>query len=311
MRAHLEYILFRLVQSFSHILGPRRAYKAGTLVGYAGFRAMGARRRLARLNVRQAMPSLRPGTRPEEAVRASFEHFSGAVMESMASAGAVGRLIREGAVAFEHLDLLDRALARGRGAVAVIAHLGNWEVAGMAATQTGYPIVSVARPLHNPVLDRYFDVARRRSGQRIVSKRGSFHQLVRALRHNRVVIIPSDQWPKRGVEVQFLGRTTLALRSPALLALRCGAPILPINVYRAGSARPVHRVEITPAIEPEDFRNHADPVQAITQQIARRLEAFVREHPGQWMWMHDRWKSIVVARPARSNRVPVVRSGLR
>ena len=284
MRHPLEYALFRSVQSAARILGPDRAYRIGSMIGAAGFRILPNRRRLSRENVWRALPALRRGTGIEETAAGAFEHFSGSVMESMGSAG------RRPRVSFENLKVAADALSRGRGIVSVIAHLGNWEVAGMAAARLPIPIVSVARPVHNPVLDAYFDRARARTGQRIVGNRGTIHRLTRIVADNVMLIIPCDQWPKRGVTVEFLGRPTLFLRTPAVLALRTGAPIIPINIFREPGPRSSHRVVLTAPIVPTG--READPVQAITQRIAARLESFIREHPEQWMWMHDRWKPV-------------------
>lgn len=275
MRHLLEYALFRSVQSVSRILGPARAYRVGAAIGASGFRLLPNRRRLARENVWRALPALRRGTPIEPTAAGAFEHFSGSVMESMATAG------RRTDVRFENLGYAYDALARGRGIVSVIAHLGNWEVAGMAAARLPIPIVSVARPVHNPVLDAYFERARARTGQRIVSNRGTIHQLTRIVAENVMLIIPCDQWPKRGVTVDFFGRPTLFLRTPAVLSLRTGAPIIPINIFRE---RGRHRVVLTSPIPP------VGDAASITQRIAARLESFIREHPEQWMWMHDRWK---------------------
>lgn len=275
MRHQLEYALFRSVQSASRILGPDRAYRLGSAIGRLGFGLMPRRRRLARENVWRALPSLARGTGIEATAAGAFEHFSGSVMESMATAG------RRADVVFENLEIAAEALARGRGIVSVIAHLGNWEVAGMAAARLPIPIVSVARPVHNSVLDAYFERARALTGQRIVSNRGTIHRLTRIVAENVMLIIPCDQWPKRGVSVEFFGRPTLFLRTPAVLALRTGAPIVPINIFRE---RGRHRVVLTEPIQP------AGDVRSITRRIAARLESFIREHPDQWMWMHDRWK---------------------
>jgi KDO2-lipid IV(A) lauroyltransferase len=284
----LEYVLFRAVESFSRMLGPAAAYEAGARLGRAGFALMRRRRRLALRNIARALPLLTPGTDPTRTARAAFEHFAGSMMEAMATTGA-GAV---DSVRFEQLHLARRALARGRGVVAVIAHLGNWELAGIAAARLPIPIVSVARRAHNDVIERYLRRARARTGQQVCSDRGTIHRLARLLSRNTMLIIPSDQWPKRGARVSFFGRTTLALRTPAVLALRCGAPVLPINIYRERTRPPRHCVELTPLIEPEEFREEPNPVEALSRRIARRLESFVRRHPEQWTWGHDRWKPL-------------------
>lgn len=270
-------------------MGRRRAFAAGAWLGRLGYRIMAQRRRLARHNLWRALPHLEPGLDLEATARGCFEEFAGSLLEAMAASDAPARLMADGAVRFEGLDHATRALERGRGAVAVIGHMGNWELAGLAATQLPIPIVSVARPIHNPLLDGHFRRARARTGQRIVVNHGTIHQLVEILAAGSLVILPCDQWPKRGTPVELFGRPTLWLRTPAILALRSGAPVIPIRISREESH---HRVELTEPILPERWAGEADPAAGLTREIARRIEGFVRLQPEQWLWMHDRWKAM-------------------
>jgi KDO2-lipid IV(A) lauroyltransferase len=286
----VEYALLRLVESCSRILGPRRAFALGARAGRLAYRLMGGRRRLACRNLWRALPALGRAWPVEPTIRGCFEHFAGSLLEAMAASHAPARLLRDGVVRFTGLERARRALEGGRGAVAVIAHQGNWELAGVAATQLPLPIVSVARPVHNPLLDAYLERARARTGQRIVVNRGTIHQLVEILGAGAMLIIPTDQWPKRGPVVEFLGRPTYWLRTPAVLALKTGAPVLPIRIRREAAGR--HAVELTEPIDPAAFAAEADPAAAISRAVVRRLEEFVRDAPDQWLWMHDRWKPL-------------------
>lgn len=295
----LEYVALRVGECASQRMGPDRAYGLGRRLGRLGHALLASRRRTAHDNLARA--SL--GSRDDLACieRRAFENLCGNVMESLAVLRRPAPYLDHG-VTFDGLEHVHRALARGRGAIVAIAHLGNWELAGLAAARRGFPITSIVRPMHNAALDRFFVAARERTGQKTLTNRGSLCRMIRALRENRLLIVPCDQWPKSGVRVTFLGRPTISTRTPATLALRTGAPVLPVDLYRAGSE---HRVTVHPPIEPESRRASADPVAAITQEVCRTLEGFIRAHPDQWLWMHDRWKPLGAMAPAADARPPL------
>ncbi len=196
----------------------------------------------------------------------------------------LSRLVR-----LERFDVLDRALREGRGAITVIAHQGNWELIGLGASLAGYPLNSLARPIENPWIEDYLGRFRTQTGQKIIPKYHALGEMVRALRRNEVLVVQVDQDARHfGVFVDFFGRPASTHRSPAILSLKYGTPILPANIYREGG---VQHCVVSDPIRPEEFSGLPDPVKALTQAYTARMEGFIRQHPDQWFWVHDRWKS--------------------
>jgi len=186
-------------------------------------------------------------------------------------------------------DILDRCAKEGSGVIIVIGHLGNWEIGGLAVTLAGYPIQSLARPIDNPWIDKYLNRFRTLTGQRVMSRDRALGEMIRILQRNGLLVIQMDQDARQsGVYVNFFGRAASTHRSPAVLSLKYGSPIVPVNVFREG---PHHTVIATEPIWPAAFRDHPDPTKALTQAMSDRFEEFVRQHPEQWFWIHDRWKT--------------------
>jgi KDO2-lipid IV(A) lauroyltransferase len=99
-----------------------------------------------------------------------------------------------------------------------------------------------------------------------------------------------DQVPEqesRGVPVDFLGARALADRAPAALAASTGAPLVVVAFRREASG--VHLIEVLEVLDPPPRERRAWVV-AATRDAAAALEAFVRRHPSQWLWMHRRWR---------------------
>ena len=159
---------------------------------------------------------------------------------------------------------------------------------------------SIYRPLNYEPLDRLMLRIRRASGMNMIARETAPSQIVRVLRGGGVVAILTDQDARKdGIFVDFFGRPTSTLPTPAVLSFRFGAPIVPVNIYRE---RGRHVIIFDTPIWPDDFAAEENPSRAVTQRLAARLESFVREHPDQWFWLHLRWKT--KPEPANEIRPP-------
>lgn len=186
-------------------------------------------------------------------------------------------------------DVFDRCVKEGRGVIVVIGHLGNWEIGGIATTLAGYPIHSLARPINNPWIDRYLRRFRTQTGQKMIPRDRALGDMIRVLQRGGLLVVQVDQDARQvGVYVNFFGRPASTHRAPATLALKYNAPIVLVNTYREGK---LNYAVCSDPIYPGDFRDCKDPVQALTQAYSLQFEGFVRQHPDQWFWMHDRWKT--------------------
>lgn len=218
-----------------------------------------------------------------------YEHIGLGLVEMLMIPRLMQRHQVEGYVKLERFHVVREVLAQGRGMIVVIGHLGNWELIGLAVTLTGIPLHSLARPIENPWVDRYLNRFRTQTGQEIISKYHALGSMVRVIQKNETLIIQIDQDARHsGVYVDFFGRPASTHRSPAVLALKYGTPIVVADIYRENG---YHYCVLSDPILPESFRNHADPVKALTQAYTEKFEECVARHPEQWFWVHDRWKT--------------------
>jgi KDO2-lipid IV(A) lauroyltransferase len=188
-------------------------------------------------------------------------------------------------VRLENEHYFETALKKGRGAILVLPHLGNWELGGVAVSRHGYPLSSIARPMENRLLNRHLDSLRSEQNQIIIAKYNASARMAQELKSNRLLALLVDQHAgSKGLWVDFFGRPASTVKSPAILSLRYRSPIIPLKVVRDNGR---HRVVMTEPIYPDQFRT----VEELTQAFTRRIELFVREHPEQWFWLHRRWKT--------------------
>jgi KDO2-lipid IV(A) lauroyltransferase len=222
-------------------------------------------------------------------IRRVYEHIGLSFVEMLMLPRLMQRHQLSRYAKLERFEVFDRCLREGKGCIAVIGHLGNWEIIGLAATIAGYPLCSLARPIDNPWIDRYLLRFRTQTGQRMIPRDRALGEMIRVLQRNQILIVQVDQDARRsGVYVNFFGRAASTHRAPATLALKYNAPIVMANIYREGA---LNCVVLSDPIYPDAYRDRPDPVKALTQAYSDRFEDFVRQHPDQWFWVHDRWKT--------------------
>ena len=172
------------------------------------------------------------------------------------------------------------------------AHLGNWELGALAHGAVLGPIHVVVRPIDNPHIDRLVRRLRRGHGNQVIAKRAAFRDVLKVLRRNGTVGILADQNAVReeAVFVDFFGRKAAANKGFAQLALRSGAAVIPAVAWWDRSSQR-HVVEYGSRIDLVRTGDRARDVAVNTQRFQSALEAGVRRHPGQWLWIHRRWKT--------------------
>lgn len=295
------YLLLRAAISAIALCPDGRAPRLARLLGRLALLIDRRHARVARKNLENTR-GLCPPERIPAFIGRVYENVALLCVEMVLTDRSLRSRRLEERSSLERFHVVNEVLSRGRGMIVVIGHLGNWELIGLAVTRSGIPLHSIARPVENPWVDRWLTRFRTRTGQEIIPKRRALGSMVRALRRNETLIIQVDQDARReGVIVDFLGRPASTHRSPAVLALKYGTPIVVADIYRAGG---LHHCVLSDPILPEDFRDAADPVRALTQAYTARVEECVRAHPDQWFWVHDRWKSVEPA-PARERTAPI------
>jgi phosphatidylinositol dimannoside acyltransferase len=212
------------------------------------------------------------------------------------------RLVREGPEFFlerfvcKHNDRIEEVRSRGRGAIVVVGHLGNWDAAGAWVGATGRKLVTLAEVLRPRRMFDFFADHRAKLGMTIYpAEAGATGDLVRALDEGAVVAILGDRDLKgRGPKVVFFGETTTFPAGPAVVAVKTGVPLLVAGVYGVERAdgKKGWVAEISEPIELPD-ETGKDAIATLTQRVAHVMEGFVAKHPEEWhvfnpFWLADR-----------------------
>lgn len=249
-------------------------------------------RRIARINLRIALPEI--GDREASRIirhcymrlgtsAAEFVHFP------RIDRAYIERHVRiEG---LEHLKATEEE--RGRGALILTGHFGNWELGAHVYGTVVGPMAFLVRPLKNGALDRIVTERRQWAGNRVIVKFDSAREVMRAVRQKTAVGILMDQNvdADRGVAVDFFGRKAYTTDGIARLALAMGTNIHSAFLFRDARRKFFHTVRIGPALPMDLEAAREEEVVRLTRRCNEELERAIREDPSQWLWLHRRWKT--------------------
>jgi len=211
-------------------------------------------------------------------------------------------------VRVENEHYLRDALGAGRGVVAALMHMGNWDHAGAWASLTGAPVVTVAERLRPERLYARFLAYRVGLGMEILPLTGGEGDLLdtlsRRLQAGRLVPLLADRDLRAsGIEVRLLGEPTRMPPGPAMLALRTGAALHPVSIWYEPTGMRGHRLVIRfhDEITAPTTGRTREKVTAMTQDVATVFGAAITAHPEDWhmlqpLWLTDLWLTDVRAR---------------
>jgi Kdo2-lipid IVA lauroyltransferase/acyltransferase len=189
-------------------------------------------------------------------------------------------------IRYEGLEHFLEAKKAGRGILFATAHFGNWELSAFAHALMTEPMHIMIRPLDNPGIDRLVEDRRQLSGNHLIVKWDGARAVLRALHQNEAVGVLIDQNTslQEGVFVDFFGTSACANAAFAKIAAKTGAAvILGYAIWSENEGRYV--LKFHPSLE------ISGDAAEDTRRLHALLERVIREHPGQWLWIHRRWKT--------------------
>jgi lauroyl/myristoyl acyltransferase len=197
----------------------------------------------------------------------------------------------EAGMSFRGLDHVEEALAGGRGVIVALPHLGGWDWGGTFLAVSGYRASVVVEALDPPEVFEWFLAFRRQLGLDVIPVGPEAgRSCLRALADGRILCLVSDRvvGDVPGVDVELFGGRTRMPAGPVTLALRTGAPLLPVAIYFGPGANE-HLAVVRPPLQLERRGSFRADVSDGTQALARELETLIRRAPTQWHLMQPNW----------------------
>jgi KDO2-lipid IV(A) lauroyltransferase len=296
MRDYLEYATAWLLLKFLGVLPRTLARALSALIAGVLFALVPKLRKTAKFNLRLAFPTWTDAER-----RAVIRKMVRNLGWMAAEFARLPQYTKENIEQFVILDGHENFLAgqrRGKGVIFLTGHIGAWELSSFAHAVYGFPLRYMARPLDNKPLDALVNQYRGLSGNTPIFKNDAARGMLRILKEAGTVGILADQntMPQEGVFVNFFGTPACTTTGIARVALHTDAAVVPAYVYWDENIRK-YRLRFEPPIELARSGNADQDIFENTQRFTNVIEEIIRQHPGQWVWIHARWKTRTKGEP--------------
>lgn len=284
------YLAVVCLSWFCRIIPKKSAMLFGSTLGKILYRTLKKRRKIALKNLQIAFGDCIDTNERERICIDSFVNFGKTFIEFLRFKKLNSKNIWNEVTVYGSKNIKE-ALTYSKGAIVFLPHFGNWELLSLVyGALIPNQAKAIAFPLKFDRLNTYLWQIREHLSLKIIPRQNAIRATLRALKNNEAVGFFADQNAgDQGVFIEFFGKPASSTRAPVTLALKTGAPILFSLDIRQPDDK--HHVYISPPIHLKSSEDVEKDIESYTAQLMKELESYIRKHPEQWLWMHNRWKT--------------------
>ncbi len=289
MRYAVEYWLVAGVRAVACVLPDALIRVWGAVLGMIFYALDRPHRRVALGNLEACFPT-RTDRERRAIARRTFRHFGRLLLELLRFSARTNAQ-RAALVEIEGAARVRHAYAQGKGVLFFTGHFGFWELHAIHHGHAFEPIGVLARALDNPRLNTLLESMRGVTGNHCIYRQGAVRRVLKALAggHGVAMLIDQHMHSPDAIWVNFFERPAATTSTLAALALRTGAPVVPVFALPLPGGR--FKFVYEPPVEPPAGEG-PEAIDAFTQRCTDVLEMYVRRHPDLWLWMHRRWRDL-------------------
>ncbi len=284
-----RFLLYKIGQFIVNVLPLGWAYGFASILSDLQYTFSPEDRRNVRSNIRVILNTEKVD---EHLVREVFRNFGRYLVDFFRMARYLNADYIRTQIKGDGTGAVQEVLKRGKGAIIITGHIGNWELGGVLMSKLGFPILAVALPHKNKAVNQLFNSQRDQSGMPVVTPSVAVRRCLEMLRANQSIALVADRdFGMHGLEMEFLGRKTLLPKGPAVLSLKTGAGIVPTflirnpdNTFTMSFAQPVYPPYIDDQTTVSD-----DILKGMINQYIKAIEDKIRQHPSQWLMFREFW----------------------
>ncbi len=288
MTDRFEYIFFIGFSYLFRLFGLRLSRRFSTILAILFYYIIPIRKQTTIDNLTKAFPEY-SAKQIRKISFSSYKSFAIALIEILYLPRMNEKKVKE-IVKFKNTEGVLRKYNEGKGVILLAAHFGNWEYSGIAGGLVmGHPFSIIVKQQRNVLVSDWLNKMRTKWGNEVIPLGISIRQVYKALKDGKLVAMAADQrGSAEGIRVNFFGRKAAVYPGPALLSLKTGAPLFcGISIRQKDYSYITEFVEMDLNNLPE---SEEEKVIELSQRLTDYLEGIIREYPGQWLWMHKRWK---------------------
>jgi len=249
-------------------------------------------RRTGAINLRLAFPEKSDEERAQ-LLRECFDSL-GRQLGLFSQMSSRSREALRNLVEVQNLEILEEARkTHGDNLIYYTGHLGAWELTSFGVSLLGYPFTFLVRRIDNPRIERLVDSVRARFGNTTLDKLSAARSMLKIMRSGETALglLPDlNTLDDEAIFVDFFGVPAATTFLMAKFALRTNTPILPFSAPWS-EEKGKYLLIVEPAVTFERTDDEEENVRRLTAAITQRVENQIRNYPGQWLWIHKRWKT--------------------
>jgi len=283
-----NYILYRIGQLIALHLPLKITYKIALFISDLHYLFAHKDRRITKESLGVIFPD--KSDREIRRIRIKiFRNFAKYLVDFFRFSKLDAQYIKEN-IRIENIHYIDEALSKGKGAIIVSAHLGNWELGGVVVALLGYPFWAVALPHKYKKIDNFFNYQRGIKGMQVIPLGKAVKRSLEVLRENNVLALAGDRdFSEKGIVLDFFGKPTIFPQGPAALSLKTGAAIIPAFMLRNWDDSFTFRFEAP--LEFITTGEKSNDLVKLTEKYKTIFEDYIRKYPDQWYAFRRFWKN--------------------
>ena len=298
-----KYYLYRFARFLVNRLSLVTSYKLGVILSDIQYVCSFRDRRAVRNNLKKILP---PGADLSAMTQEVFRNFGKYLVEFLRMDGMVNQDFIARRVKIENIDRIARALEKGKGAIIMTAHIGNWELGAVLLNMLGYPLMAVTLPHKERPVNDLFNHQREVHGITVVATHNAIRKCMEQLKSNKIIAIVGDRdfTVKGGELMDFFGHKALIPKGAAVFSKKTGAPIIPTFLIREpdGTFRLSILEPMFPPKEADEegippagsspqgtsgLREEEEAIRKIMRRYLAVIEDQIRRYPTQWLLFRE------------------------
>ena len=270
---------------------PHRARKAFfTFLAFIGYKTSKKYRRIVKQNLNYAFDNSMSEAEIDKITRYSFKNLLYNFLHLM----EMRHLSKEeigSRITIQNKEEVERIHKEGRAVIYVTPHYCAWELGAAGLAIHVETIAPVYKKLKNRVYEKWLLDARARFGNKNLEKTNVVKPLIRLIKQRKAsaILIDTNINEREGVMVKFMGKPLRMTATPAYLARKFNAAIVPVYIRTDDEEN--YTIVIADEIKVSKTDNEQEDIQKATQKQADWLSSIIRKEPKFWFWLHRRWKN--------------------
>lgn len=287
LRHLLEYAFFLLYRRFLLILGLERAANICSFFARKIGPALKVSK-IAKNNIKTTIGKDLSDKKLNQLIDQLWDHFGRYIAEFVYTPELSTEEINQ-YVKIEGLENAQKFVNAGKPFLLCLAHVGNWDFLIRNITALYPKFTIIYRKANNPYVDKAIIDSRTTEGVNLVAKgNAGAKDLIRAIKSGSAIAMLVDQKMNDGIEVPFMGKPAMTANAIAKLSLQFDMPIVPAQIVRVNGSH--FKAIIYPELKYNISGDKEKDSYDIMLQINQIIEGWIRQHPEQWFWFHNRWK---------------------